>query len=167
MALLPLFDNHDVFGYWNLKYIHLVVLGCSPLDLSTYLPISTEAVDVADAWGRTALMWAPWRADSTSVFILLRYGADAQASSLNGNSVLMYAAYGGSTECLRPLLDAGADINHTCHSLVTPVMPENFNDNQAMTSVGVVVKLVRGAAIEASRHQKVTPLCCGTSQSDR
>ena len=49
MALLPLFDNYDVFDHWNLKYIHIVVLGCSPLDLSTYLPISTEEVDVADS----------------------------------------------------------------------------------------------------------------------
>ena len=153
-ALLPLFEKHDVFGRWNLKYIHLIVLGCSPLDLSTYLPISTEEVDVADSWGRTALMWAAWRADSTSVSILLRYGADAQASSSNGNSVLMYATYGGSTDCLRLLLDAGADINHTCHSMVTPPMPENINDSQATASV----RIVRGAAIEASRHQKFTPL---------
>ena len=164
MALLPLFEKHDVFGHWNLKYIHLVVLGCSPLDLSTYLPISTEEVDVADSWGRTALMWAAWRADSTSVSILLRYGADAQASSFNGNSVLMYATYGGSTDCLRLLLDAGADINHTCRSLVTPPMPENINDNQAIASV----RVIRGAAIEASRHQKFTPLYVAalTAQTD-
>lgn len=167
MALLPLFDNHDVFGHWNLKYIHLVVLGCSPLDLSTYLPISTEEVDVADSWGRTALMWAAWRADSTSVSILLRYGADAQASSFNGNSVLMYATYGGSTECLRLLLDAGADINHTCHSLVTAPMTEILKDK---TSVGVVLKVIilKAGAIEASRHQKFTPLYVAalTSQTD-
>ena len=162
--LLPLFEKHDVFGHWNLKYIHLIVLGCSPLDLSTYLPISTEVVDVADSWGRTALMWAAWRGDSTSVSILLRYGADAQASSFNGNSVLMYATYGGSTDCLRLLLDAGADINHTCHSLVTPPMPENINDNQAIASV----RVVRGAAIEASRHQIFTPLYVAalTTQTD-
>ena len=165
MALLPLFEKHDVFGRWNLKYIHLIVLGCSPLDLSTYLPISTEEVDVADSWGRTALMWAAWRADSTSVSILLRYGADAQASSFNGNSVLMYATYGGSTDCLRLLLDAGADINHTCHSLVTPpITPANINDNQTTASV----RIVGGAAIEASRHQKFTPLYVAalTTQTD-
>ena len=164
MALLPLFEKHDVFDRWNLKYIHLIVLGCSPLDLSTYLPISTEEVDVADPWGRTALMWAAWRADSTSVSILLRYGADAQASSFNGNSVLMYATYGGSTDCLRLLLDAGADINHTCYSLVTPPMPESTNDTQATASD----RTVRGAATEASRHQKFTPLYVAalTTQTD-
>ena len=165
MALLPLFEKHDVFGRWNLKYIHLIVLGCSPLDLSTYLPISTEEIDVADSWGRTALMWAAWRADSTSVSILLRYGADAQASSFNGNSVLMYATYGGSIDCLRLLLDAGADINHTCHSLVTPpITPANINDNQTTASV----RVVGGAAIEASRHQKFTPLYVAalTTQTD-
>ena len=153
-ALLPLFEKYDVFDHWNLKCIHLIILGCSPLDLSTYLPISTEEVDIVDSWGRTALMWAAWRGDSTSVSLLLRFGADAQASSFNGNSVLMYATYGGSTDWLRLLLCAGADINHTSHSFVTAPMQAKKFDNPAMASVGVV----RGAAIEASRHQKFTPL---------
>ena len=111
-------------------------------------------------------MWAAWRADSTSVSILLRYGADAQASSSNGNSVLMYATYGGSTECLRLLLDAGANINFTCHSLVTPPMTEQ---PYGEASLGVILEVVRRkGAIEASRHQKFTPLYVAalTSQTD-
>ncbi len=110
------------------------------------------------------MSWAAWRGDSISVSVLLRFGADAKALSFDGNSVLMYATCGGSTDCLRLLLRAGADINHMSHSLMTPPRPGKRIGNQASAIVGVV----RGAAIEASRHQKLTPLYVAalTTQTD-
>lgn len=154
-ALQPVFDKYDVCDHWNLKYIHLIVLGCSPVDLWTYLAISTEDIDVVDAFGRTALMWAAWRGDDACFSALLRFGANPQAVSFDGNSVILYATYGGSTECLRLLLGAGADINHTSHSLVTPAMIRpKIGDNLAIATV----RVVRGASIEASRQQRFTPL---------
>ena len=154
-ALLPLFEKHDVFDHWNLSYIHLIVLGCSKVDLTTFLAISNEDIDVADSWGRTALMWAAWRGDSDSVSILLDFGANPQATSRDGNSVLIYATYGGSRECLQSILSKGVEINHISHSLVTPAMGgSRLGDNPAIAKV----RVERGAAIEASRQQNFTPL---------
>ncbi|KAI4184709.1 MAG: hypothetical protein L6R41_004570, partial [Letrouitia leprolyta] len=154
-ALLPLFEKYDVFDHWNLKQIHLIILGWSSVDLATYLSISIDEVDVFDSWGRTPLMWAAWRGDCQSVSILLGYGADPHATSFDGNSVLIYATYGGSLECMKLILDTGADINHVSRSLLTPAMGgSQLGDNAAIAKV----RLVRGAAIEASRHQVFTPL---------
>ena len=154
-TLLPLFEKHDVCNHWNLKYIHLIVLGCSEVDLLAYLAISNDEIDVVGSWGRTALMWAAWRGDSNSVAVLLDYGANSQATSFDGNSVLIYATYGGSSQCVMLLLSTGADINHMSHSLLTPAMGgSRLGDNQAIAKV----RVVRGAAIEASRQQKFTPL---------
>ncbi|KAL8997543.1 MAG: hypothetical protein Q9169_003238 [Polycauliona sp. 2 TL-2023] len=154
-ALLPLFEKYDVFDHWNLKQIHLIILGWSSVNLTTYLSISIDEVDVFDSWGRTPLMWAAWRGDSESVAILLEHGADPQATSFDGNSVLIYATYGGSLECMSLILNTGADINHRSNSLLTPAMGgSQLGDNAAIAKV----RLIRGAAIEASRHQKFTPL---------
>ncbi|KAL8777676.1 MAG: hypothetical protein Q9213_007750 [Squamulea squamosa] len=154
-ALLPLFEKYDVFDHWNLRQIHLIILGWSSVDLATYLSISIDEVDVYDSWGRTPLMWAAWRGDSEYVSILLDFGADPQATSSDGNSVLIYATYGGDLECMNLILNTGADINHMGNSLLTPAMGgSQLGDNPAIAKV----RLMRGAAIEASRHQKFTPL---------
>ncbi|KAL9613335.1 MAG: hypothetical protein Q9167_002096 [Letrouitia subvulpina] len=154
-ALIPLFEKHDIFDHWNLSYIHLIVLGCSDMALSTYLSVSTESIDVTDSFGRTALMWAAWRGDSASVSVLLDFGANPQSTSFDGNSVLIYATYGGSPECLRLILGKGAAINHFSHSLVTPAMGgSRLGDNPAIAKV----RVDRGAAIEASRQQNFSPL---------
>lgn len=154
-GLLPLFERYDVFDHWNLRQIHLIILGWSSVDLATYLSISIDEVDVFDSWGRTPLMWASWRGDSQSVSLLLEHGADPHATSFDGNSVLIYATYGGSLECMKLILDTGADINYMSKSLLTPAMGgSQLGDNPAIAKV----RLARGGAIEASRHQKFTPL---------
>lgn len=154
-ALIPLFEKHDIFDHWNLSYIHLIVLGCSNMALSTYLSVSTEPIDVTDSFGRTALMWAAWRGDSAAVSVLLDFGANPQSTSFDGNSVLIYATYGGSPECLRLILSKGAAIDHFSHSLVTPAMGgSRLGDNPAIAKV----RVDRGAAIEASRQQNFSPL---------
>ena len=155
--LLPLFKRHNVLDHWNLKNIHLIVLGCSPVDLLTYLSISNEPVDIVDSLGRTALMWAAWRGDSNSVSTLLQYGANCQATSLDNNSVIIYAAYGGSLECLRLLLKAGADFNHISHSPLTPSIRGRIPDGNGNVAIAKAY-LQKGAANEANRHQKYSPL---------
>ncbi|KAL8954460.1 MAG: hypothetical protein Q9183_007108, partial [Haloplaca sp. 2 TL-2023] len=154
-SLIPIFERYDVFDHWNLRQIHLIILGWSSVDLATYLSIAADEVDVFDSWGRTPLMWAAWRGDSESVATLLAYGADPRATSRDGNSVLIYATNGSSIECMRLILDTGAEINHTSHSLLTPAMGgSQLGDNPAIARI----RLQRGGAIEASRDQKFTPL---------
>ena len=55
-SLLAIFEKFDVCDHWSLSYLHPIVLGCSPLDLSTYLTITSETIDVIDSFGRTALI---------------------------------------------------------------------------------------------------------------
>ncbi|KAL8666221.1 MAG: hypothetical protein Q9168_007541 [Polycauliona sp. 1 TL-2023] len=154
-TLLPLFEKYDVCDDWNLKQIHLIILGLSSVSLVTYLSVSIDEVDVFDSWGRTPLMWAAWRGDSESVTILLDHSADPQATSFDGNSVLIYATQGGNLECLSLILDTGTNINHTSGSLLTPARgPSELGDSAVIAKT----RLIRGAAIEASRHQKFTPL---------
>ena len=153
--LLPVFEAYDVFDHWNCSYIHLVVFGCANVDLSTYLTMTPDPIDVQDSWGRTALMWAAWRGDTNSVSILLSLGANPQAKSYDGNSVLIYAIYGGSLECISRLLGTDADINHNSHSLATRAMPDlGLENNKAMLSY----RCEQAAVIEAYRDQNVTPL---------
>ena len=155
VELLPLFERHNVLDHWNLKNIHLIILGRSPIDLLTYLSISNESIDVVDSLGRTALMWAAWRSDNHSVAALLKFGANARATSLDSNTVLIYATYGGSLECLRLLLQAGADINQISHSPLTPCIRGRIPDGNVAIAKACLQK---GAAIEANRRQKYSPL---------
>lgn len=71
-------------------------------------------------WGATALMAAAAGGDLSSVELLLRHGAEANAQpGINpdafvlggGRSALMWAAYRGDTQMIRLLIDAGADVN--------------------------------------------------------
>ena len=162
MELIPLFEKYDVFDHWNLRYLHLIVLGCSDIALSNYLTVCTEGIDVPDSFGRTALMWAAWRGDSTSMSILLDFGANPQATSFDGSSVLIYATYGGSAECLGLILSRGAAINLISHSLLTPVTSApKIDNNPAITKL-----LQHGAAVEASRQQNFSPLYIAALTND-
>ena len=56
---------------------------------------------------------------------------------------------------MRLILDTGAHINHTSHSLLTPAMGgSQLGENPAIARI----RLQRGGAIEASRDQKFTPI---------
>ena len=155
IALLPTFEKHDICDHWNLSHIHLITLGCSTVDLLTYLTITNEDIDIVDSFGRTALMWAAWRGDHTAFSTLLHFGANPHAASFDGNSVLIYATYGGSSKCLRLVVGAGADVNYMSHSLAMPAtLRPRLGENLAIATQ----RLVRGASIEGSRQQKYTPL---------
>ncbi|MGN0873616.1 MAG: ankyrin repeat domain-containing protein, partial [Akkermansia sp.] len=54
--------------------------------------------------------------------LLLRAGADPNATNENGQSVLMYAVFGSDAEVVRVLLDAGADVNHVSKDGETALM---------------------------------------------
>ncbi|KAH0559647.1 hypothetical protein GP486_003838 [Trichoglossum hirsutum] len=63
-----------------------------------------------DAGGRTALSWAAQRGDVTSVKALLRYNADPNICPSRGQSPLYYAAQAQTPDCIRPLIESGADL---------------------------------------------------------
>lgn len=104
-------------------------------------------VNAVEKWrGQTALMWAAAQKQPAMVELLLQAGANPDAQSLPNNwerqvtaeprmkvlpagglTPLLYAAREGCTECVRLLIDAGADINKTDPEAVTPLLMANLN----------------------------------------
>ena len=58
-----------------------------------------------------ALTMATVKGDTLEVETLLQEGADADAKSSSGQTVLMYASMRGHTEIVQLLLSEGADVN--------------------------------------------------------
>ncbi len=98
--------------------------------------------------GQTALMWAAAQSRPAMVKLLLDAGADANARSgqypwerrvtaeprtkyvpSGGLTPLLYAAREGCAECVRALLDAGAEIDMTDPDGITPLLIALLNAN--------------------------------------
>lgn len=104
-------------------------------------------VNAVEQWrGQTALMWAAAQKQPAMVELLLAHGADPDAQSLPNNwerqvtaeprmkvlpagglTPLLYAAREGCADCVRLLIEAGADINKTDPESVTPLLMANMN----------------------------------------
>ena len=63
----------------------------------------------AQKYGCSAVYWAAWRGRAGAVSALARLGADLDASGGDGLTALMRAAANGEVECVRRLIEAGAD----------------------------------------------------------
>jgi len=106
-------------------------------------------VNAVEKWrGQTALMWAAAQQQPAMTELLLDAGADPDAQSLPNNwerqvtaeprmkvlpaggfTPLLYAAREGCAECVRLLIEAGADINKAHPEAVTPLLMANLNAN--------------------------------------
>jgi uncharacterized protein len=99
-------------------------------------------VNAREKWrGQTALMWAADAGSAAMTRFLIAHKADVNARALandwptqmtgeprnqyrptGGLTPLLYAARSGCTDCVKALLDAGADVNHPNPDGVTPLM---------------------------------------------
>ncbi len=79
-------------------------------------------VNVTEADGSTALLWASYRDDAESADLLLRAGAKVNAANDLGATPLWAASQNGSSAMVRRLLAAGADPNAALLAGETPVM---------------------------------------------
>jgi len=106
-------------------------------------------VNVVEQWrGQTALMWAAAQKQPAMVALLLEHGADPDAQSTPNNwerqvtaeprmkvlppgglTPLLYAAREGCSECVRLLIEGGADINKADPDAVTPLLMATLNAN--------------------------------------
>ena len=69
------------------------------------------AVDVRDAEGRTALMWASFNGHTEVDALLLEKGAAINTREANGRTALMYASSGPFAGTVGLLLEKGAEVN--------------------------------------------------------
>ncbi|WKT54221.1 hypothetical protein QSH57_004805 [Fusarium oxysporum f. sp. vasinfectum] len=107
-----IFDELNDYESFQLSPLHKSLLGISPLCLQMQLAASTVSIDTPDSLGRTTLSAAAWRGDATSVRTLLAYGASPNICTPTEISPLHRAIEGRSYECVRLLIEHGADVNH-------------------------------------------------------
>ncbi|KNG91704.1 hypothetical protein ANOM_000252 [Aspergillus nomiae NRRL 13137] len=89
--------------------LHKIVLGAVERDIEDELDLSTSNINVKDSKGRTPIAWAAARGDVCSVKLLLRFGADPNISCDTGNNPLLRSVRAKSSECVRLLLEHGAN----------------------------------------------------------
>ncbi len=114
-------------------------------------------VNAKDRFGRTVLMKACWRVDTSIIKMLLQYGADIKETDKEGNTSLHTLAEVRSKSVERAmeiLIKNGADINTRNRAGCTPLHYAALNDRS-----DVVKFLVsHGADVNAQTRYSSTPL---------
>jgi ankyrin repeat protein len=126
----------------------LMIIARTPLvDAARVLVKAGADVNAVEKWrGQTALMWAAAQKQPEMLQFLIDNGADVDAQSLPNNwerqvsaeprmkilpagglTPLLYAAREGCTECVRLLIEAGADLNKTDPENVSPLVMAGLN----------------------------------------
>jgi len=77
------------------------------------IAIQKSYIDMADSYGRTALIYAAENGQITLVRYLLKKGADPNIKDSYGETALMDAAYNGNKEVCKLLIKNGADVKAT------------------------------------------------------
>ena len=110
-TLRRLFPTRDgISEEYGFSHLHEIVLGLSSDDLGTALASDYLSIDVPDLFGRTPLIWAALRGDSTNIKLLLKAGASTNVQDSYGQTSLHCAVRSSSTPCVKMLLNAGADV---------------------------------------------------------
>jgi ankyrin repeat protein len=111
-------------------------------------------VNAAQADGMTALHWATYQDDATSVKLLLDAGANAKAENRYGVTPISLAATNGNERIIQMLLKAGADPNTTLRGGETVLMTAS-----RVGRVGPVKALLdAGATVDAKERSGQTAL---------
>lgn len=126
----------------------LMIVARTPLvDAARVLVKAGADVNAVEKWrGQTALMWAAAQLQPQMVKFLIESGADVNVQSLPNNwerqvtaeprmkilpagglTPLLYAAREGCTECVKLLIEAGADLNKTDPENVSPLVMAGLN----------------------------------------
>lgn len=95
----------------QLNPIHKIILGIAKLSLQQQLELDSSYLNNVDWLGRTPLMWAAVRADTTNLRTLVENRANVSATDCEGKTALQIAVATGSYECVKILLQHEADVN--------------------------------------------------------
>jgi ankyrin repeat protein len=142
----------------DLSYIHKIVLGILPINLSQALqkPIG-HLLNAKSLTGCTPLIYAAWNGNVAAVRALIDAGADVNEVDLRGVNALHYAAISkaeGGPLCVDALLQAGSDYNASTWYGYSPLHTVTENDH-----VGNGRRLIdAGADIEAKTGTGSTPM---------
>ena len=111
-----------------------------------------------NSWGYTPLMEAARTGQTGIARLLLGLGADTNLPYRNADfPAIYYAAVGGHTRTFRLLIDSGANLEHRCIGLKTPLIVAAHED-----SASAVNLLIEGGAdINARDRISITPLIAG------
>jgi ankyrin repeat protein len=91
------------------------------LMLLTVLLAKGADVHAVDQRGRSALIYAAAATHDNSAALaklLLQHGADPQLHSKAGETALLTAVVKGNAQCTQVLVNAGADVNRKCNSIL-------------------------------------------------
>ena len=77
--------------------------------------------------GNTALSYAAWTGNVTTLMRLLDHGANVDAKNRQGHTALMDASINGHAPCVRILLDKRADVNARARNARTPLSAAVWN----------------------------------------
>jgi ankyrin repeat protein len=80
-------------------------------EITAFLEKHKDAIDRKNRFGNTALIYAAWLGQPSTVELLLEKGAAIDAQSDSGLTALMCAAWRGRLEMVRFLIDKGASID--------------------------------------------------------
>ncbi len=103
-----------------------------PADVSSYT-VKQNIVDYGDSCGMTPLMVSAEGNNIKTFKVLIENGADVNAVSYCGRTVLMYACaknYGDRTEIIKTLLEKGVDVNAEDNFGLTAMDFAKFSHNQ-------------------------------------
>ena len=68
-------------------------------------------MNARDGYGRAAIHYASER-NAACLEVLINHGAEVNAGDGNQDTPLHWAAYKNNTDCVRLLLQSGADVSH-------------------------------------------------------
>ena len=125
----------------------MIIARTDNIDAARVLLDAGADVNSVEQWrGQTALMWSAAQRQPEMLALLLEHGADPDAQSLPNNwerqvtaeprmkvlpaggmTPLLYAAREGCTECVRFLIESGADLNKADPEAVTPLSMATIN----------------------------------------
>eukprot|EP01060_Flectonema_neradi_P000707 TRINITY_DN10436_c1_g1_i1.p1 TRINITY_DN10436_c1_g1~~TRINITY_DN10436_c1_g1_i1.p1 ORF type:complete len:244 (+),score=31.22 TRINITY_DN10436_c1_g1_i1:465-1196(+) len=119
--------------------------------IETYLQAGYD-IEYVGRLGVTPLIAAVCRGEDQAALLLIKYGANVNATGRNDNSALHLAPL----EMLETLLDAGANINHQNGNGDTPLLLSLAQTNSSYEAARIFVK--RGANVSIPNKRGITAM---------